>query len=289
MANYKIPVLNAGLTPSRLVASNASKELISTDITAWIAGGDGVTVTDDTDGTVTLSLSAAADGWTPSGETFTYASASTFTVTGDKTAKYSKGTRIKLTDSGAAVVYGTVTGSVYSAVTTVTIASETAIASGVITAPYFSYMHNPVGYKVPGDWYKASVYLGTNQSLPATTITVANLDTVVFNPNGDFDTVNHHYVAPVTGYYFISYIMCYGPQSGGRRCGLVYDDTPTQFVQTWLVPADATNYVLVQGFVTAYIPKGKHVTLRAYQEHTGALSIFAGVNLTAAVFEFTGF
>ena len=44
------------LTASRLIATDASKDLESvTDLTTWIAGS-GITVTDDTDGTVTLSL-----------------------------------------------------------------------------------------------------------------------------------------------------------------------------------------------------------------------------------------
>ena len=44
-----------GLTASRLLSSDADKKLASTDLNAWIAGTENqITVTDDTDGTVTL-------------------------------------------------------------------------------------------------------------------------------------------------------------------------------------------------------------------------------------------
>jgi hypothetical protein len=46
-----------GLTATRLMATNSSKVAVSADISAWISGTtDQVIVTDDGDGTVTLSL-----------------------------------------------------------------------------------------------------------------------------------------------------------------------------------------------------------------------------------------
>jgi len=49
------------LTATRLVQTDADKKLASvTDLTSWIAGTtDEVTITDDTDGTLTLSLATA--------------------------------------------------------------------------------------------------------------------------------------------------------------------------------------------------------------------------------------
>jgi hypothetical protein len=43
-------------TASRLLATDASKQLVSTDLNSWVAGTTNqITVTDDTDGTITLS------------------------------------------------------------------------------------------------------------------------------------------------------------------------------------------------------------------------------------------
>jgi len=97
-----------------------------------------------------------ADGWLVAGETWTYASASTFTVSGDVTAKYSKGTRLKFTQSGS-VKYGVVISSVYSSPnTTVTILTNTdyTIASATISDNYISYSLNPQGYPA---WFAVAV------------------------------------------------------------------------------------------------------------------------------------
>jgi len=47
----------SGLTASRLIVTNATKALASTDLDSWLSGTTGdITVTDDGDGTATLSL-----------------------------------------------------------------------------------------------------------------------------------------------------------------------------------------------------------------------------------------
>ena len=89
------------------------------------------------------------DGWTSPGETWTYVSASTFTVSGDKTTTYTKGTRLKWTQTS--VKYGVVINSSYSSgtgLTTVTIAVNTnyTISNAAISSNYYSYMSNPRGY-----------------------------------------------------------------------------------------------------------------------------------------------
>jgi hypothetical protein len=99
------------------------------------------------------------DGWVAAGETWTYASASTFTVAGvDVTAKYSKGTRIKLTQTTAK--YFVVSASSFSTNTTVTITAGTdyTLANAAITSPLYSYAVNPQGY--PGWFSYTPTYTG---------------------------------------------------------------------------------------------------------------------------------
>jgi len=49
-------MIGSGLTASRLLSTNGSKALTSTDLDTWVAGtADDITVTDDGDGTITLS------------------------------------------------------------------------------------------------------------------------------------------------------------------------------------------------------------------------------------------
>jgi len=97
--------------------------------------------------------SSALTGWIPSGDTWVYASASTFTIAGvDRTAIYTKGTRLKFTQTTAK--YAVVVASSFSTDTTVTIAVNTdyTIANAAITAPYYSYVANPQGYPVFFNW-----------------------------------------------------------------------------------------------------------------------------------------
>jgi hypothetical protein len=99
------------------------------------------------------------DGWVAAGETWTYASATTFTVAGvDVTAKYSKGTRIKLTQTTAK--YFVVAASSFSTNTTVTITAGTdyTLANAAITSPLYSYATNPQGY--PGWFTYTPTYTG---------------------------------------------------------------------------------------------------------------------------------
>lgn len=141
MADEKLSALTDGTAPASgdlfYVARSGSQYKISWD--ELIAALPGV------------------DGWiNDAAETWTYASGSgggtaTFTVPGDVTAKYSPGTRIKLTQT--TVKYFVVSGSVVAAgTTTVTITAGTdyTLANAAISANYHSYSANPQGY--PG-WF----------------------------------------------------------------------------------------------------------------------------------------
>ncbi len=94
----------------------------------------------------------ASDGWVDdSAHTWTYASASTFTIAGvDLTSVFTPGTRLKFTQT--TVKYGIVASSSFSTNTTVTIIVNTdyVLANAAISANYYSYVANPQGY--PG-WF----------------------------------------------------------------------------------------------------------------------------------------
>lgn len=86
-------------------------------------------------------------GWTPAGETWTYASSTTFTVSGNQTGKYQKGDKVKLTQT--TVKYFYITNVVYSSPnTTVTVSGgdDYSLANAAITLPYYSKAVNPQGF-----------------------------------------------------------------------------------------------------------------------------------------------
>lgn len=131
------------------------------------------------------------DGWTDDiAVTWAYTSATTFTVTGDQTVKFSKGTRIKLTQT--TVKYFVVVASSFAAgTTTVTITggSDYTFANAVISANYYSYAANPQGY--PG-WFAYTPTITGFSGSPATTArfsVVGNKCQVVFQ-YGSWGTSN---------------------------------------------------------------------------------------------------
>ncbi len=105
-------------------------------------------------------VESGGDGWTAAGETWTYASPTTFTISGDKTSKYQKGDKIKLTNDGS-VKYFYIIGVSYSdpnTTVTVTGGSDYSLANAAITSPYYSKIENPQGF--PGWFNWTPTYTG---------------------------------------------------------------------------------------------------------------------------------
>jgi hypothetical protein len=86
-------------------------------------------------------------GWKIVTETWTRTGNHTFTVVGDLTAKYRKGTKVRYKDGGA-FEYGVIGSSVYGAVTTITLITNTdyTMSATTITDTAISYIENPEGF-----------------------------------------------------------------------------------------------------------------------------------------------
>ncbi len=162
-----------GITANEIAAGAVgASELASTAVTPATYGDatHSPQITVDADGRITaasdVSISGGGGGGTPldgwvddTAETWTYATGSgggvaTFTVSGDQTAKYTVGTKIKLTQTTAK--YFVVTAVAFaSSTTTVTIfaGSDYTLANAAISANFHSYVANPQGW--PG-WFTYS-------------------------------------------------------------------------------------------------------------------------------------
>lgn len=142
------------------------------------------------------------DGWIADENTWVYASATTFTIAStDLTDVFTKGTKLKCTNSTTKYFY--VVSSSFSTNTTVTVTGESDLADAAITANFFSYNDCPRGFKKGQDWYKARVHNGTQMdNLTDDTDTQITLDSELYDTNSNFAT--NAYTAPITGYYFIS-------------------------------------------------------------------------------------
>jgi len=137
----------------------------SSSVDGNIAAFDGVTGKAIKDSLYPMALLASLiDGWVPAGETWTYASADdptfTFTISGDLSAKYYPGMKIKLTQTTAK--YFIITAVSYGAPnTTVTVYGGTDydLADAAITLPYYSMVKSPTGFPMdPGKWQVKTTY-----------------------------------------------------------------------------------------------------------------------------------
>jgi hypothetical protein len=94
-------------------------------------------------------------GWAFDSDAWTYASATTFTVTGNVTARFPKGTKIRLKQGGG-YKYFFVIAAAYSAPdTTITLTGGTdySLINAAITDPYYSYAETPQGFP---QWFNHS-------------------------------------------------------------------------------------------------------------------------------------
>ena len=92
-------------------------------------------------------IPGADTGWIADTAAWTYASATTLTITGDVTARFPVGTKVKLTQT--TVKYFYVVSATYSAPnTTITLTggSDYSLANAAITSPYYSYSSTPQGF-----------------------------------------------------------------------------------------------------------------------------------------------
>ncbi len=111
-------------------------------------------------GTTVPATYAPIDGWVAKSDTWTRTGNHTFTVSGDFTATFRKGAKVRYKDGGS-YEYGVVGSSTYSSPnTTITLItnSDYAMAAATITDKYISYIEIPEGF--PAGFTFAQTYTG---------------------------------------------------------------------------------------------------------------------------------
>lgn len=152
------------------------------------------------------------DGWIAANETWTYASATTFTISGDKTGKYQKGDKIKLTQTSVKYFY--VVGVSYSSPnTTVTVNGMNlyTLADATITSPFYSKMETPTGYPDRKVNLYSSAGTTSTITLPETSANFVAMEIFFKTSNGSYDSVkvitpNGKYVNLVSANYYSSVV-----------------------------------------------------------------------------------
>lgn len=157
------------------ITTPSDKAVLSYDTASgkWIDANLGVTNGDSHDHVggdgATLDFTPSG-GWISVSATWTRTGNHTFTVSGDVTATYRKGARVRYKDGGS-FEYGVIESSSYSAPdTTVTLFTNTdyAMAAATITDTALSYIENPIGYP---HWFNYTPTYGGTGSLTYTSVT----------------------------------------------------------------------------------------------------------------------
>jgi len=114
---------------------------------------------DITDSRTNVYLNVNYDGWNKVTNTWTRTGDFAFTIAGNVTSVYRKGTKVRYKD-GSSYEYGVIGSSVYSSPnTTITLItnSDYAMAAATITDTYLSYIDNPVGFPTSFNYVPAFV------------------------------------------------------------------------------------------------------------------------------------
>lgn len=124
-------------------------------------------------GGVDIAPFLTTDGWVVAGETWTYASATTFTISGDKTSKYNKGDKIKLAQGTQKYFY--IIGVSYSApntTVTVTAGVDYTLSNSAISSPYYSKMDSPNGFPHNFNWTPGYTGFSVNPTTHSATFSI---------------------------------------------------------------------------------------------------------------------
>lgn len=157
--SYPNPTVAAGkITTAKLAAAVTLDAIATANATANSIAMNSQKLTGLANGSAATDSAAygqvtPATGWIAAPDTWTYASASTFTISGvDRTATLTPGVVLQLTQT--TVKYFTVASSSFSTNTTVTIVvnSDYTLANAAITAPAYSYLASPQGFPCWFNW-----------------------------------------------------------------------------------------------------------------------------------------
>ena len=228
--------------------------------------------------------------WNEVDETWVYASTTTLTIAGvDLTTRFTKGTKVRLTNDGSVKTYYVVS-SAFSTNTTVTLAGETDLANSAITKPAYSYADCPKGFKRGQDWYRARAYVGaTQENITNVTFTELNLTAESYDPNEDFNTTDHDYTIPVSGYYRIFAISRWSAVVAGKRYIIAIFKGGSSQLGNSSNHSSFTNPFSPQITDERYFTKGDVLTVKVYNNSgVSTLDVGAGTNDTYAIFEFVG-
>lgn len=263
-------------------------ESTKTDING-IVGGDGTNLiektlgdslkdTDDILDVVPTAISEITTAWIPAGETWNYVGASSFSISGDKTSKYQKEDKLKLTNNGA-VKYFKINTITYSApntiITVLGMESET-LHNSAITLPYYSKSLNPQGFSNIRD-YCSVAKSAAHQTIPGNdTVTALVFDWELYDSNSmhDNSTNNSRITIKRGGYYAINAsIRWESVSSGGNHRTLSIYVNGNQLASDVLQPSAGSSFPTQNITMFLYLAAGDYVEAKVSQNSGSNLDV----------------
>lgn len=240
-------VLSGNLAASSVLSGNlAASAVVSGNIAASAIVLGNLAASSVSQGNLNFTT-GSTDGWITSTDTWTYASASSFTISGvDRTTTFTPGTKLKFTQTTAK--YAVVSSSSFSTNTTVNIIVNTdyTIANAAITSPFYSYEEGPQAF--PGWFTYAPTRTGWSSSTGTAQYNVQGRTVTVFtteNFGGTSNATTKTITLPVTA-------AAMGGTDRSWLSGPVQDNTSWQTLPGH-IRLESTDLTLVKLGKTAHV------------------------------------
>jgi hypothetical protein len=225
-------------------------------------------------------------GWQDPGETWTYASPTTITISGDVSSRYSIGMKVKLTQTTIKYFVIAATPTYSAPNTTLTLhpfVSGMSVANAAITDNYYSLEENPLEF--PGK-PRARAYLGsTLTTTVSVTATKVALGAESYDVGANF--ADGKFTAPVNGYYYVSAMVYFVNITAGGKYfqTLLYVDGSSARSST-IYSAAAGNGLSPNLSDVIYLNAGQVVALYYTHNDATTVDLFVGTTcLTVALQE----
>jgi hypothetical protein len=235
------------------VTTTLDEDDMASDSATALATQQSIKAYVDTDG-------GSLGGWLNANETWTYASATTFTVASDVTDTYQKGDKIKLTQTTVKYFFiHSVSES--GGTTTITIVEneDYSLADAAITDNYYSKVENPQGFP---DWESTacSVYLTSNQS--RSNEEKISLGSELYDIGSNFDaTTNYRFTAPISGYYSVKGGVNVIGVASGKRYGFQIKKNGSDAALLMTNYAAGTSPLYALGSKDLYLESGDYIEM----------------------------
>lgn len=220
--------------------------------------------------------SVSVSEWVLSNLTPTFVSGTQFTVPGNQTAALNVGRRVKASVS-AGTVYGTITASVFTTLTTVTLALDSgALDSGLSAVSYglLSGTNSSVPVENSGS-AKVSAYCTNTQSISSGGTQVIGAWSTNFDQLSNFNASTGVFTVPTAGFYQVCGSLQFASASrpAGQYIAIILKNGSEYYASEQVTQATATNFTGTSVSGLLKCAAGDTISLGVFQDTGGPAAL----------------